>query len=162
MLLTKLRVDLDFDTLMIAESSNFKNNGCYVPPLLSRRPKLKRYPSLQPQLMCGKWRNEFHLKWVPWPFVGSHLDSPHFIAYKITNLSHPAFSVVFLSFFILCLFDNSFFIRLLISRDMQICPTGCNVIICGSGRDICWLCSFKTVHFLDWYLYPLHLCVQCI
>lgn len=103
--------------------------------------------------MCGKWRNEFHLKWVPWPFVGFHIDSPHFITYKITNLSHPAFSVVFLSFYFLCLFDNSFFIRLLISRDMQICPTGCNVIICGSGRDICWLCSFKTVHFLDWYLY---------
>lgn len=157
-------MDLDYDTLIITELTDFKNTHFYVLPLLSQRPKWKRYryPSLQPQLMCGKWGNEFHLKWVPWPFVGFHMDSPHFITYKITNLSHPAFSVVFLSFFFLCLFDNSFFIWLLISRDMQICPTGCNVIICGSGGDICWLCSFKTVHFLDWYLYPLHLCVQCI
>lgn len=39
MLLIKLRVDLDYDILMIVELSNFKNNGCYVLFLLSRRLK---------------------------------------------------------------------------------------------------------------------------
>lgn len=90
--------------------------------------------------------------WLSLGFTSFYHLSDH------TNLSHPAFSVVFLSFFCFFLFDNFFLILLLISRDMQICPKGCNVIIRGSGRDICWLCSFKTVHFLDWYLYPTSLC----
>lgn len=150
------------DTLMIAESANFKKHPLLSPTPIESTPKEKSYPSLRPQLLCGKLRNKFHLKRVPWPFVGFHLDSPHFITYQITLTSHTLLSLLFSSVFFLFiwffLFDNFFLILLLISRDMQICPKGCNVIICGSGRDICWLCSFKTVHFLDWYLYPTSLC----
>lgn len=35
----KLRVDLDYDTLIITELTDFKNTHFYVLPLLSQRPK---------------------------------------------------------------------------------------------------------------------------
>lgn len=87
------------DTLMIAESANFKKHPLLSPTPIESTPKEKSYPSLRPQLLCGKLRNEFHLKWVPWPFVGFHLDSPHFITYQITLTSHTLLSLLFSSVF---------------------------------------------------------------
>lgn len=96
MLLRKIEGGLGFRHFNDSWISQFQKHSLLCPTPIESTPKVKRYLSLQPQLMCGKLRNEVHLKWVP--FDGFHLNSPHFITYKITNLSHPAFSVVFFSF----------------------------------------------------------------
>lgn len=163
MLLRKIEGGLRlYDTLMKAESANFKKHLLLSPTPIESTPKVKRYKFTTKIIVweVKKWvppkMGTLAICWLSLGFTSFYHLSDH------TNLSHPAFSVVFLSFFCFFLFDNFFLILLLISRDMQICPKGCNVIIRGSGRDICWLCSFKTVHFLDWYLYPIRFCVQCI
>lgn len=150
------------DTLMIAESANFKKHPLLSPTPIESTPKEKSYPSLWPQLLCGKLRNEFHLKWVPWPFVGFHLDSPHFITYQITLTSHTLLSLLFSSvFFVFFVWQFLSHFTTNLKRYANLSKKGAMLSFAEVGETFVDSVVLRQCIFLIDIYIP-HLCVQCI
>lgn len=100
MLLRKIEGGLRlYDTLMKAESANFKKHLLLSPTPIESTPKVKRYKFTTKIIVweVKKWvppkMGTLAICWLSLGFTSFYHLSDH------TNLSHPAFSVVFLSFF---------------------------------------------------------------